>query len=147
MSDQIIAAFIALGGTITGAFIGYFVSKRTTRIQSFYVAAVKLRLAFNDELAVLRHPEQKVVYTHRPLEIAFEKHHLAVIEFRYVLPKRKRKCFDKAWQNYYTTEDAPNEVLLGKYSPGLNPNGRENAIKNIEGDKGDGLHLCHLSKS
>jgi len=132
MNDPITAALIAVGGTIIGTLIGYFISKHMARMQSFYIAGAKLKLAFRKELAILRHPEQKIVYINRPLEIAFDKHYRAIIEFRYALPKRKRKCFDKAWQKYYTNEDAPNEILLAKYSTNLNPNSREEAIRNIE---------------
>lgn len=133
MSDTIIAALIALTSAFVGSLMGFLIARRNTKDQFFYAAGAKLKLAFRDELAFLTDPKwENSSFFHRRLETTFEKHFLAITEFRYALHKSQRDGFDKVWQEYYTTEDAPNDILLVKYSPELNPTGREDAIKNIE---------------
>ena len=130
MSDTITAS-IALIGTLTGSLIGFQIARRNIKDQFFYAASAKLKQAFIDVLRLLNLPEDKFIDLHAidVMEDSYWKHELAVIEFRYALPKSKRPCFDRAWENYKGNETGP-EKLTKKYFG--RDNWQQEALNNIE---------------
>jgi hypothetical protein len=123
-----------IASSLAGALIGFWVARTTIRDQQFFTAAYKLKIAFNKELAILKHPEEKLTNSQilDKLEFAFENHLLAVTEIRYSLPKSKRLGLDNAWCNYYSNYPECNHVLLTKYSETNTKDWKQDAIKNIE---------------
>jgi hypothetical protein len=97
------AIFLVLG-TFVGAWITFCFALRLANITARRFAGVKLREAFAPEIAKFSQPLNIILSTDI-LEAAFEKHHIAVNEFRFYLTDREHEAFDKAWQDYYC---APN---------------------------------------
>lgn len=126
MDKQIISALITVAGTLFGVWLGSLISRRASReaiaathqnaielihINSKKIAGLRLREAFAPELAKLQHPEGRGIaeFSHI-LEVAFEKHQMAVNEFRFFLAGDELDSFNKAWREYYSYpyEDKPN---------------------------------------
>lgn len=122
----------ALIGTVLGAFIGHSLAIRRSNIIRFQNAADKFKAAFFEELNILEKPGPLAIDPVDLLQSAFNKHHLAYIEFRDF--PNEITAFNNAWMNYYTLDDK-NEEWLTKYSDRLNKEfgktGRERAIENI----------------
>ena len=95
-------AITALLGTIIGGFITYIFALRLSRNQRYQIAALKLREAFSEEIAIL-HPAlgNKTVNAVDLLLKALPKHHASVAEFKLYLSKKQRANFDKSWIDYY----------------------------------------------
>ena len=83
-------ALIGIGGTVVGALLGacltYIFSLTLANKNAKRFAAMKLREAFGSEVAKLSHPEKLLVAdSSRILERSFEKHQVAVNEFKFFL--------------------------------------------------------------
>ena len=119
-----------IGGTIgiVGTYIGAI---KLARINNKSLAGMRLREAFAPELAKLQHPERSGVAEFAEiLERAFEKHQMAVNEFRFFLTGDELTSFNKAWREYYSYphEDKPN---FSKHMM-LSDEDIQNTIKEIE---------------
>ncbi|MGR3319832.1 MAG: hypothetical protein ACUZ8O_15305, partial [Candidatus Anammoxibacter sp.] len=121
---------IAICSSIAGIYIGYFCSIKTARYIGFSQTSTKLICAFSEELALLRTGEGDVSQGYRLLKCAFNKHLIAITEFRQALPKTERSSFDKAWYCYCGNENNSDKTL-GKYYDAYELEGRQEAIKNI----------------
>ena len=106
-----------LWGTVIGGFIGvigtYFGAMKIAKRQRFIDTGLRLREAFQEELAILQVSEDCDAVAH--LTSAFKKHFIAISEFRYVLPSCKLNSFDEAWRNYHCTSEPPYIHLLEQY--------------------------------
>jgi hypothetical protein len=103
MSSEAVAA---LPGAVVGAFIGaaitFWFSLRLAEINAKRLAGMKLRAAFAPEIAKLTHPQDMTVRgSSNLLEQSFEKHLIAVNEFRFFLEGETLEGFDRAWREYY----------------------------------------------
>lgn len=117
---------------IISGFISYYISRRTIWRDNFLQASVRLSEAFSKELTVLKQGGMKYLLDAvQLLESAFDKHSIAVTEFRFTLPKSKRSSFDKVWK-HYNGDDGDGRTCLGQYSIGLGGTGSQGAIQNIE---------------
>ena len=107
-------ALIGVGGTrigtIVGAILGawlthrYAVTLADSNAKRF--AGMKLREAFAPEIAKFSDPKRLNMITSAGiLESAFEKHQLAVDEFRFYLTGIEAEAFHKAWHDYYCAPD------------------------------------------
>ena len=114
-------AITALLGTIIGGFITYIFTLRLSRNQMRQIAALKLREAFSEEIAIL-HPYlgNKNVNAADILTKALPKHHAAVAEFRFYLSKKQRANFDQAWIDYYSAEGDDRCAWFTQYEVGDN---------------------------
>lgn len=148
----------SVGAVVGGVIVGtanHFLTKSRDKeyraIKEFNEAGKNLRNAFTPELAALRSPaSDNPPDPYNLLFGAFERHRIAVTEFRRFLKGRTQRDFDIAWQKYYSyndTEDGeePNspevkgeisfEYLI-KYGPGWEniPEKvcRKRAVDNIE---------------
>ena len=79
-------AFIGVGGTVLGAIVGamiaFCLALRLADINARRFAGLKLREAFAPEIAKFRQPLNWMLVV-SILEAAFEKHNVAVNEFRF----------------------------------------------------------------
>ena len=95
-----------VGGIIVGVtnhFLTKSRDKETRAIKEFNEAGKKLRAAFSEELAALRSPiADDPPDPYILLLGAFERHRVAVTEFRRFLKGSSRRNFDTAWQEYYS---------------------------------------------
>jgi hypothetical protein len=117
--DVVTATIIGgLGGGLVGALTAYFGAYRLTQKQARIVAGVKLRSAFLPELHALA-PKTKITDADVSdlLKAAFEKHSIAIAEFRPFVSKRQVKSFDAAWHNYYGYKGDKENYYLDQYSP------------------------------
>src|SRR4051812_5739845 len=93
---------------VVAALVGAWVGARLTHRHAIALAdsnarrfaGVKLREAFAPEIAKFSGPLNMIGSTDI-LEAAFEKHHIAVNEFRFYLSAKKQGAFYKAWHDYY----------------------------------------------
>ena len=117
--DSSTATIIAgcLGGGLVGALIAYFGTYRLTLKQARIAAGNRLRAAFLPELYVLK-PKGKISKedVKDALEAAFERHAIAVAEFRPFIPKKHQCKFDTAWRTYYGYKGDGNDFYLDQYS-------------------------------
>ena len=101
-------ALIGIGGTVLGAVVGAWLTYRfsiaVANGNARRVAGVKLREAFAPEIARFSQPLNMIISI-PILEAAFEKHNIAVNEFRFYLTGRERDAFEKAWHCYYCAPD------------------------------------------
>lgn len=114
---------LGLVGSAVGALIAHFLTKSRNiddrRIKEFNAAASEFRSAFKDEwLALNPALSSSSVDTTVLLKTAFDKHRLAVFDFRPFLPIESIAGFDKAWKKYYAYDNAPEGTAHGldKYS-------------------------------
>lgn len=119
-------------GTIIGGVIGvigtYLGAMKIADRQRFIDAGRRLREAFQDELAILRGPDDCDAFT--LLNSSFKKHLIAITEFRYVLHGNKIESFNRAWLTYHCTSEAPFIHLLEQYD--TKTGSREQRNKNRE---------------
>ncbi|MCR4318980.1 MAG: hypothetical protein NUV74_01415 [Candidatus Brocadiaceae bacterium] len=99
-------ALISVGGTISGALMGAWISYKLavqlTEISARREAARKILSTFHRELSEIypypiKWPENITVF----LESKFAVLNAAVGEFRHYLPDKKRDNFDRAWFGFY----------------------------------------------
>jgi hypothetical protein len=104
----------AVVGAILGAIIGgictYLGAVRMAGRERLLDAGRRLREAFQLELAVLEGKGDKV-NTSVVLENAFQKHLIAVNDFRYALTGCKRDAFNQAWEQYHCTDSGNNKFI------------------------------------
>lgn len=137
-------AIIGVAGTIAGALIGAWITYRfalsLSQVAAEREAIIKFRAAFKEELLALDTAlTENYIDTCDLLKAAFEKHRLAVFDFRPFLKGKRQEEFDQAWRNYYGYDDDQNVKLefLLKYS-GKGYGGEESrnrravAVANIE---------------
>jgi len=127
MDSTIVAAIIAVAGSLFGVWIGSLISRKISRetiaathrnaielvrINSRKLAGFRLRESFAPELALLQYPEGRGIaeFSHI-LKTAFGKHQMAVNEFRFFLTGDELDSFNKAWEEY---DDYPdfNEYMV-----------------------------------
>lgn len=108
-------AIIGIGGTIVGVLTGvlltYWFALKLANKNAKHIASIRLRDAFAPEIAKLNHPDgYSLADVPHFLEIAFEKHQIAINNFRFFLTNKDGAAFDKAWHAYYkdSCEDKPN---------------------------------------
>jgi len=122
----LLGACVGAVAAIAGAYI-------TTGRQHKIEAGYRLRLAFHEELAVLRDASDNS----DPCDIlksSLKKHLIAVEEFKFAICKRKIPSFEKAWEEYYKVDGFPFPEQYFKHLGGIelaNKN-RELAIQRIE---------------
>ena len=107
---------VAIGviGTCLGAIIGivgtYLVAIRIAHRQDFNKAAAIFRSAFIEEKRLLSQRHTYDVVTKKGvydiLKAAIIRHEKAMIRFREYLTEREKRCFDKAWKEYYSEGEA-----------------------------------------
>lgn len=108
----------AILGYLVRVFIEHFLAKSRTkeerRIREFNEAAKRFRDAFKEELLALSPNLSKCEKdTSEILEVAFEKHRIAVFDFKPFLSGDELAGFDKAWGEYYRYENAPEFTVHG----------------------------------
>ena len=117
MFIAIITSLITVIGGLIGVWIGGIVSRKASMeaisathknaIELIYInnkkfAGLRLREAFSPELSKLQHPEgYGIAEIPHLLEIAFQKHQIAINEFRFFLAGDELISFNKAWNEYY----------------------------------------------
>lgn len=126
------AAIIGVIGTVAGAFIGFWGAMKAARFQNFFSSGTNLKNAFLEVLVLLRQPKETFIDLHviDIMEKSFQKHEMAVVEFRYSLPVYKRIDFDNAWRKYYESDSEGETILTKKYFGRLN--WQDEALSNIE---------------
>lgn len=129
MSEVTYTLLGACVGAISAIASAYITTGRQHKIES----GCRLRLAFHEELAILRDTTD----TSDPYDIlksSFKKHSIAVEEFKYVMRKRKALDFERAWKDYYEQDGHPCLEKYAKHQGGsdLAKKNRNLAIKNIE---------------
>jgi hypothetical protein len=103
MDSPLIAIAGTLLGVLVGAWLTYRFSLDLTKTNAKHFAAIKLREAFFPELANLKYFSQNFTLgqSEKILEAAFEKHYIAVNEFRFYLEGDELEAFTQAWREYY----------------------------------------------
>jgi hypothetical protein len=96
----------SVAGGIVGAIAGHYLTKsRNTedrKIKEFNDASANFRDAFKSELLSLNTALTKdYIDACDLLQAAFEKHRLAVFDFRLFLRGNRQEEFDQAWRDYY----------------------------------------------
>jgi len=108
MSDTILGSIIGLVGVVVGWGVNRLTITCTMKKQEFYKAAATFRLAFTDEIRILRntfHPENMDnSFVLDTLREALAKHENACIAFRPYLSVRERRKSDDAWKDYRCPE-------------------------------------------
>ena len=97
-----ISGGFSLLGVLVGGLCTYRFALQLQRTASLREAGRRLREAFSEELATGTAPgfRPDITFAHA-LEQAFSKHSVAVQEFSFHLPQRKRRAFQEAWQKYW----------------------------------------------
>jgi len=94
-----------VGGVVVGVFNHFLTKSRNTEdreIKEFNEASAKFREAFKSELLSLNTAlTENYIDACDLLKSAFEKHRLAVFDFRLFLKGKRQEEFDQAWRNYY----------------------------------------------
>lgn len=116
-------SFGAVSGGAVGALISHYLTKSRNiedrKIKTFNDASAKFRDAFKSELLALNTSLTiNYIDAHDLLQSAFEKHRLAVFDFRPFLHGKRLAGFDQAWRNYYGFDGNQNVKVefLAKYS-------------------------------
>ena len=108
MSDTILGSMIGLLGVIVGWGMNRLTVNHTMRKQEFYKAAAVFRLAFIDEIRILKtafHPENMDdTFVQSMLSDASAKHENAYMAFSPYLSARQRRKFNEAWKDYCCPE-------------------------------------------
>lgn len=115
------SSLIAVAGTLLGVLLGAWLTYRFAAVlandAAKRFAGVKLREAFAPELAKFSQPDRlNMIISIDILENAFDKHQIAVNEFRFYLTGKELKAFDRAWRDYYCAPD--NQVDFSRYLGG-----------------------------
>ena len=110
-------ALVAGGFTIIGALLGawlmYRFAIKLANRNARHIVGLRLREAFAPELAKLQHPEGRgIAEIPHILKTAFEKHQMAVNEFRFFLAGDKLDRFNKAWKEYDDYPDFNKYIVL-----------------------------------
>ena len=99
-----------VGGIVCATAAHYLTKSRNIenrRIKEFNGAAAKFRTVFKDELLALNPAlSHNSTDTAELLEAVFDKHRMAVFDFRPFLSSESIQGFDKAWQEYYRPRGA-----------------------------------------
>lgn len=110
----VIGAIVGVCSAIIGAVATYFFSKKLIRqthrntleivqINEYNRAAYEFRAAFDEEIALIQsRTKGSSPDTDEILEAAFQKHLMAVNEFRRFLLSKDISAFNKAWDAYHT---------------------------------------------
>jgi hypothetical protein len=112
----LIAGGFGIAGTLLGALINHILSFDRSRRDAKRFAGLKLREAFAPELARLQTqgsfslPESSDL-----LERAFEKHHMAVNEFRFYLTGNELEAFTSVWEEYYKDPTGGDKPYFSQY--------------------------------
>jgi hypothetical protein len=108
MSDTTLNSIIGLVGVVIGWGLNRLTVTHTMKKQEFYKAAATFRLAFTDEIRILRntfHPENMgSSFVLDTLTAASAKHENSFIAFRPYLSVKERRKFDDAWKDYRCPE-------------------------------------------
>ncbi|HJW87741.1 MAG TPA: hypothetical protein VJ440_13995 [Candidatus Brocadiaceae bacterium] len=116
MTDAVAILLAAAVGLITGAIgiLGTYAGAiRLARRNNRSLAGMRLREAFIRELSLLQHPEGRgIAEIPHILKIAFEKHQMAVNEFRFFLTGDELNAFNKAWKEYGDYPDFNKYIVL-----------------------------------
>lgn len=105
-------AIATILGTIIGACLGYFLTKKTMEKQRFYEAAAAFRSAFVDEIIVCGEVFSGEVGERTIGDViasALGKHEKAMILFRPHVAKSQLIEFDRSW-NEYSRQDKWSEL-------------------------------------
>jgi hypothetical protein len=105
-------------GFLLRTLIDHFLAKSRTkeerRVRDFNEAARRFRDAFKEELLALSPNLSKWEKdTSEILEAAFEKHRIAVFDFKPFLSKDELAGFHQAWGDYYRYENTPESTVHG----------------------------------
>lgn len=118
----LIGGAIGIIGTYSGA-IG--IARRNNRV----MAGMRLREAFARELSMLQYREgYGLPEIPHILKTAFEKHHVAVNEFRFFLTGNELESFNKTWKEYNDYPDFNKYIVL----PATEEKDIQKAIDRIE---------------
>ena len=118
MFDNIISAIV---GGIIGIIGTYMGSVRLSRINNKHLAGLRLREAFSIELSALQFSESKTEHEIITiLESSFNKHYMAINEFRFFLNRCSLLSFNKAWDEYYKNPIGGNPPDFSQYMGDIN---------------------------
>lgn len=109
------STFIGVVGTLSGVWLGYFLSLRATKVQFWRIAGAKLRAAFASEIAqydLLYKKKLAGPDIHKMLTDALPKHAAAIEEFRCFVPTKYQGEYQNAWDDYYREEG---RICLERY--------------------------------
>jgi hypothetical protein len=112
----LIGGGFTLLGVLVGGLIGYRFSLALVKRQEFAKAASAFKSAFIQELRYLDHryaPNRMGsdgVY--KTLSDAFDRHEIAVINFRPYLCRKQRIGFDRAWDDYCNKENGRPHFMI-----------------------------------
>jgi hypothetical protein len=107
------SAWIPIVSTLVGGVIGLASATWIAWINGRRVAGARLRSAFAPELAIVRtYPHADWVSLERILgdpqkdlqallTAAFQRHSIAIEEYRPFVPRRRQKSYEEAWRGYY----------------------------------------------
>ncbi len=115
----LIAGGFTIAGTLVGSFVTYRFALKLASVNSRRDAGRRLREAFAPELAAL-HPVTgpKDVDVEGLLQASWPKHHSAVSELAFHLPKEQREGLEAAFREYY---EVGGSIRFFDYYMGDNP--------------------------
>jgi hypothetical protein len=121
MDKTIIAAFIGVAGTLLCVYIGYLLSrqtsKKTIKLQEFNKAASEFHAAFIEAQRRLDESKSFSVITTNSegvrdiLKMLIAEQEGAMIKFRPYIKKSKLTRFDEAWKAYYSQKNKHSKHL------------------------------------
>jgi hypothetical protein len=112
----LIAGGFGIVGTLLGALVNHILSFDRSRRDAKRFAGLKLRESFAPELARLQTQQNFLLPESSDLlERAFEKHHMAVNEFRFFLAGDELDSFTKAWEEYYKDPTGSDKPYFSQY--------------------------------
>lgn len=99
-------AFIGVGGTLLGVFLGaviiYYFSLRISEKNARKAAGAKLRAAFAPIIAKYSFRAKKGdLGLSNMFHEAFHEHATAIEEYRWFVPPERQRAYQQAWENYY----------------------------------------------
>ncbi len=97
-------------GGIIGVIGTYIGAVKIMDRQLLLDAGRRLRESFQTELAILCANKEKIDAFFL-LDRAFQKHAMAVNEFKYILRGNKCNSFDQAWQEYHCTNSGDGNLI------------------------------------
>lgn len=115
----VIGGGFAIVGALIGTWSGYRLTLSLSQFTAKRDAATKFRAAFRDELLALNPAlTMNAPDTCDLLTTAFEKHRVAIFDFKPFLSTADAERLEKAWQDYYRYPDAPDFTVpvLEQYS-------------------------------